>query len=73
MSGEVARGFQTGVVKWFSKPKGYGHLVAPDGADVFVHHTVIQMEGYRALEPGQRVRYREAEGAKGRYAVEVFP
>ncbi|MDX1999195.1 MAG: cold shock domain-containing protein, partial [Thermoanaerobaculia bacterium] len=39
---------QRGTVKWFNNAKGYG-FIEPEagGADVFVHHTAIQMEGFR--------------------------
>ena len=34
--------------------KGYGFIAQPDGEDVFVHHSAIQMNGYRSLEEGRR-------------------
>jgi CspA family cold shock protein len=61
-----------GTVKWFNAEKGYGFITV-DGADsdVFVHWSAIQMEGYRALEEGQRVEFEIGEGQKGPQAEEV--
>ena len=60
-----------GIVKWFNDAKGYGFLVADDGADVFVHHSVIQMDGYRTLKEGQQVFYESFETDRGRQAARV--
>jgi CspA family cold shock protein len=60
----------TGKVKWFNDQKGYGFIQADGGGpDVFVHHTTIQMEGYRTLTEGQAVEYEVSEGPKGPKAV----
>jgi len=47
----------TGTVKWFNATKGYGFISRDGGADVFVHQSAIQAEGYRTLEEGQRVEF----------------
>jgi len=62
----------TGTVKWFNDAKGFG-FIAPDeeGADLFVHHTAIQMDGFRSLKEGQRVSYEAVQGPKGMQADEV--
>jgi CspA family cold shock protein len=44
-----------GTVKWFNNQKGYGFITPESGADVFVHHTAIQDEGFKSLEEGQEV------------------
>lgn len=62
-----------GRVKWFNNAKGYGFIVAEDGVDVFVHYSVIQMEGFRTLREGQLVGYEATEGPKGRLATRVWP
>jgi CspA family cold shock protein len=61
----------TGTVKWFNSEKGYGFISQADGADVFVHHTAIQMNGYRTLEEGQSVEFDVTEGQKGLQAANV--
>lgn len=64
----------SGTVKWFNSEKGYGFISQPDGgSDVFVHHTAIQMNGYRVLEEGQAVEFTVEEGPKGLMAKEVRP
>ena len=61
-----------GVVKWFSAEKGYGFITPDDGSrDLFVHHSQIQMNGYRSLEQGQRVNFESQDGDRGPQAVEV--
>ena len=55
-----------GTVKWFNADKGYGFIAPDDGtSDVFVHHSVIQADGYRSLQDNQRVEYTASQGAKG--------
>jgi cold shock protein len=65
---------ETGTVKWFSNEKGYG-VITPDGggADVFVHHSEIQAEGYRSLTEGQRVEFEVEQGDEGLEAKNVRP
>ncbi|HLI44739.1 MAG TPA: cold shock domain-containing protein [Acidimicrobiales bacterium] len=60
-----------GTVKWFNAEKGYGFISQPDGADVFVHHSSIQMQGYRTLTEGQEVEFDIQEGPKGLQAGNV--
>ena len=60
-----------GKVKWFNNQKGYGFITPENGADVFVHHTAIQGEGYKSLEEGQAVEFDVTQGPKGDQAVNV--
>ncbi|MBI2173587.1 MAG: cold-shock protein [Candidatus Omnitrophica bacterium] len=61
-----------GVVKWFSNQKGYGFVTPDDGSkDVFVHHSVIQGEGFKSLREGQAVEFEITQGAKGPQATNV--
>ena len=63
----------SGTVKWFNSEKGFGFISQADGDDVFVHHTAIQMSGYRALSEGQAVEFEVEQGPKGLMAKEVKP
>ncbi len=53
--------------------------MGPDGrlsdgtADVFVHHSAIEADGYRSLQDNQRVEYNVTQGAKGPQAEQVRP
>jgi CspA family cold shock protein len=60
-----------GTVKWFNGSKGYGFIEREGGADVFVHFSAIQGDGYRNLEEGQRVEFTVEQGAKGPQASNV--
>ena len=63
-----------GTVKWFNADKGYGFIAPDDGTDdVFVHHSAIQVDGYRSLQENQRVEYTTAQGPKGPQAEQVQP
>ncbi len=58
-------------MKWFNAEKGYGFIAQDNGRDVFIHHSAIQMEGFRTLEEGQLVEVEVVEGAKGPPASNV--
>jgi cold shock protein len=65
---------KNGIVKWFSRLKGYG-FIKPDGSEqeVFVHYSAISGEGYRNLYEGDRVEYEEVDMGKGPQARNVNP
>lgn len=61
-----------GTVKWFSNEKGYGFIERGNGeADVFVHFSAINGEGYKSLTEGQRVSFEVVQGDKGLQAANV--
>ena len=63
---------ETGTVKWFSNPKGYGFITRDAGEDVFVHYSAISGDGFRTLEEGQRVEFTIEQGPKGLHAANVI-
>lgn len=63
---------EKGVVKWFNAAKGYGFIQrTASGEDVFVHHSAIQMTGYRTLDEGLEVEFELKTGPKGLQAENV--
>jgi len=62
----------SGTVKWFNNTKGFG-FITPEGgeADVFVHYSAIQGDGFRSLNEGDRVEFDVVDGQKGPAAENV--
>jgi CspA family cold shock protein len=68
---ESAQGKETGTVKWFSDPKGYGFISRENGDDIFVHFSAIEGDGFRSLHEGQRVEFTVEQTDKGLRAAQV--
>jgi CspA family cold shock protein len=60
-----------GTVKWFNGEKGYGFITPESGADLFVHYSEIQSDGFRSLNEGDKVEFEITEGKKGKQASAV--
>ncbi len=62
----------TGTVKWFNDAKGYGFITPDDGSeDLFAHFSAIQMEGFKTLKEGQKVKFEVTQGPKGKQASSI--
>jgi cold shock protein len=66
---EVAR--LQGKVKWFNNSKGYGFIGLDEGADVFVHYSAIEGDGFKSLQEGDSVEFEIVQGQKGPQAEKV--
>jgi CspA family cold shock protein len=69
--GEEDHVLANGVVKWFSNRKGYGFIEQEEGDDIFVHHSAINMPGFRTLAEGDRVSFEIEIGDRGPAAKNV--
>ena len=64
----------TGTVKWFDSKKGYGFITPSEGGtDLFVHHSGLQMEGFKTLTDNQTVEYEVGTSDRGDVATNVVP
>jgi CspA family cold shock protein len=61
-----------GKIKWFNALKGYGFISTPDTpADVFVHFSELQIEGFKTIRGNTRVTFDLLETDKGPIALKV--
>lgn len=60
-----------GIVKSFNDDQGYGFIETDEGEIVFVHHSSIEMDGFRSLSPGAKVLFEFVVGKRGPEAKQV--
>jgi CspA family cold shock protein len=63
---------QQGTIKWFNSKKGFGFIAQERGEDIFVHHSAIEMTGFRTLSEGELVEFETQENEKGLSATKVL-
>ncbi|XP_053686783.1 protein lin-28 homolog [Sabethes cyaneus] len=70
---EVRLQSRRGYCKWFNVVKGWGFITPDDGGqDVFVHQSVLQMEGFRSLGQNEPVEFDCKLTDKGFEAIKVY-
>jgi len=65
-----ADGRQRGVVKWFSRDRGYGFITPVAGPDLFVHRSGLAA-GQAPLRAGQLVEFVQVTAERGAQAEQV--
>jgi cold shock protein len=68
----LSDGEAMGSVRWFNGDKGYGFIAPDDGGDdVFVRFSALEGDGFRTLEPRQRVAFVVSDDERGPRAERV--
>ena len=62
-----------GKVKWFNRDKRYGFVELADGSgDAFLHASALERLGIEAVQPGETLELRVAQGQRGLQVTEVL-
>ncbi len=62
---------ERGRIKWFNNRAGWGFIERPGGPDIFVSHSEITGDGFKALQAGDAVEFSVRRSRRGPYAVNV--
>ncbi len=62
---------EEGTVKWFNPEKGFGFISREGKSDVFVHFKSINIDGFKTLNKGDKVKFEIEQGPKGPQAANV--
>jgi len=66
----VVTGEARGRIKFYDTKRGFGFIARPGAADLFVHHSALDVPGHRLLE-GQTVAFEIGAGRRGDEARQV--
>jgi CspA family cold shock protein len=66
-----APGRSRGIVKWYSRAKGYGFITPAQGPDLFVHKSALDPD-HPALRAGQLVEFSRTATERGAQAERVM-
>lgn len=62
----------TGTIKWFDKKKGYGFILSDGGDEYFFHYSSLLKDGFKTIDPGQKVLFDVTNVRKGVQAINVM-
>jgi CspA family cold shock protein len=65
-----AAGRQRGLVKWYSRAKGYGFITPPTGPELFFHKSGLT-QADASVTAGQLVEFAVGRGPRGLQAEQV--
>ena len=60
-----------GTVKSFNKRKGYGFINTSNGDSVFFHYSELKMDGFKTINPEEKVSFELIESEKGLRAINI--
>ena len=60
-----------GTVKSFNKRKGYGFINTSSGNSVFFHYSELKMDGFKTINPEEKVSFELIESEKGLRAINI--
>lgn len=60
-----------GAVKSFNNAKGYGFIVDEENNDCFFYFSSLNMDGFKTVKAGQKVKFVKTETEKGFRAEDV--
>ena len=61
-----------GIVVWFNPKKGYGFVDCKSlEADIFCHFSNIEVDGFKTVRPGDKVRFKLGRNHKNIQAINI--